>query len=73
MKKKGKENIHWTDYILEIMLTYNNKDVHSSTGQTLNEEKKNKNEYKSVMNVSMKAKKEKLPNNPIVFVNFIGL
>ena len=33
-EKKGKENIDWTDYILEIMLTYNNKDVHSSTGQT---------------------------------------
>ena len=59
-EKKGKENIDWTDYILEIMLTYNNKDVHSSTGQTPNEARKNKNEYKSVMNVSMKAKKEKI-------------
>ena len=59
-EKKGKENIDWTDYILEIMLTYNSKDVHSSTGQTPNEARKNKNEYKSVMNVSMKAKKEKL-------------
>ena len=24
-EKKGKDNIQWTDYILEIMLTYNNK------------------------------------------------
>ena len=58
-EKKGKENIQWTDYILEIMLTYNNKDIHSSTGQTPNEARKKKNEYKSVLNVSMKAKKER--------------
>ena len=38
-ENKGKEIIDWTDYILEIMLTYNNKDVHSSTGQTPNEER----------------------------------
>ena len=58
-EKKGKDNIQWTDYILEIMLTYNNKDVHSATGQTPNTRKK-KNEYKSVLNVSVKAKKEKM-------------
>ena len=59
-ENRGKQNIQWIDYILEIMLTYNNKDVHSATGQTPNEARKKKNEYKSVMNVSMKAKKEKL-------------
>ena len=58
-EKKGKENIDWRDYILEIMLTYNNKDIHSSTGQTPNEARKKKNEYNSVVNISMKAKKEK--------------
>ena len=58
-EKKGKDNIQWTDYILEIMLTYNNKDIHSSTGQTPNEARKKKNEYTSVLNVSMKAKKER--------------
>ena len=58
-EKKGKENIDWRDYILEIMLTYNNKDIHSSTGQTPNEARKKKNEYKSVLNVSVKAKKER--------------
>ena len=58
-EKKEKDNIQWTDYILEIMLTYNNKDIHSSTGQTPNEARKKKNEYKSVLNVSMKAKKER--------------
>ena len=59
-ENKGKENIQWIDYILEIMLTYNNKDIHSSTGQTPNEARKKKNEYKSVVNISMKAKKEKI-------------
>ena len=41
------------------MLTYNNKDIHSSTGQTPNEARKKKNEYQSVMNISLKAKKER--------------
>ena len=59
-ENRGKQNIQWIDYILEIMLTYNNKDVHSATGQTPNEARKKQNEFKSVMNVSMKAKKEKL-------------
>ena len=58
-EKKGKENIDWTSYLLEIMLTYNNKDIHSSIGQTPNEARKKKNEYKSVLNVSMRAKKER--------------
>lgn len=58
-EKQGK-SVQWIDYIFEIMLTYNNKDVHSATGQTPNEARKKKNELKSVMNVSMKAKKEKL-------------
>ena len=59
-EKKGKDNIQWTDYILEIMLTYNNKDIHSAIGQTPNEARKKENEFKSVLNVSMKAKKEKI-------------
>ena len=59
-EKKGKKDIDWRDYILEIMLTYNNKDIHSSIGQTPNEARKKKNEYKSVLNVSVKAKKEKM-------------
>lgn len=39
-EKKGKENIQWTDYIFEIMITYNNKMVHSATGLTPKEAKK---------------------------------
>jgi transposase InsO family protein len=59
-ENRGKQHIQWIDYILEIMLTYNNKDVHSATGQTPNEARKKKNEFKSVMSVSMKAKKERI-------------
>ena len=33
-ERKGKENIQWTDYIFEIVLTYNNKDKHSTIGMT---------------------------------------
>ena len=59
-EKKGKNNIQWTDYILEIMLTYNNKDKHSATGMTPNEAKKEKNELRAKVNVASKAKKERL-------------
>ena len=59
-EKKGKDNIQWIDYILEIMLTYNNKDVHSVTGQTPNEARKEKNEFKSRLNVAVKARKQRL-------------
>ena len=34
-EKKGKQNIQWPDYILEILLTYNNQMKHSATGFTL--------------------------------------
>ena len=59
-EKKGKENIQWIDYLTEIMLTYNNKDIHSSIGQTPNEARKERNEFKSKLNVSVQAKKQRL-------------
>ena len=59
-EKKGKANIQWIDYITEIMLTYNNKDIHSATGLTPNEARKEKNEFKAKLNVSVKAKKERI-------------
>ena len=58
-EKKGKQNIQWTDYILEIILTYN-KDVHSATGLTPNEARKEKNAFKAKLNVSVKASKENM-------------
>ena len=59
-EKQGKQNIQWTDYILEIMLTYNNKEVHSAINMTPNEARKEKNELKAKMNVAMKAKRDRI-------------
>ena len=46
--KKGKENIQWTDYIFEILLTYNNRKKHSATGFTPKEARKHSNEFSEV-------------------------
>ena len=46
-QKKGKSNIQWTDYIFEILLTYNNKMKHSATGFTPKDARKPSNELKS--------------------------
>ena len=56
-EKQRKPNIQWIDYIPEVLLTYNNKDIHSSTGQKPYEARKKENELKSKINVSAKAKK----------------
>ena len=42
------------------MLTYNNKDVHSATGQTPCKARDKDNEFKSRLNIAMKAKKQRL-------------
>ena len=59
-EKKGREHIKWTDYNLEIMLTYNDKMKHSATGMTPKEARKDKNEFRAMLNVASKAKKEKI-------------
>ena len=41
-EKKGKENIQWKDYNLEILLTYNVKMVHSAIKMTPKEATKQK-------------------------------
>ena len=56
-EKKGKDNIQWTDYIFEIMITYNNKMVHSSTDLTPQEARKPENELKVKANIAMNATK----------------
>ena len=56
-EKKGKENIQWTDYIFEIMITYKNKMVHSATGLTPQEARKPENELKVKANIAMNATK----------------
>ena len=59
-EKNGKRNIQWTDYILEIMLTYNSKDVHSATGLTPSQARKDDNELKARVSVAMKAKRDRI-------------
>ena len=59
-EKKGKNNIQWTDYILEILLTYNNKLVGSITKMTPLEARKKNNEFEVKLNISMNARKNRL-------------
>ena len=59
-EKKGKANIQWVDYNLEIMLTYNDKMKHSATGMTPKEARKDKNKFRAMLNVASKAKKERI-------------
>ena len=58
-EKKGKQNIQWTDYILQIMLTYNDKMVHSSTKFTPNETRNKRNEYAVKLNLELRALKNR--------------
>ena len=59
-EKNKKAGIQWIDYIDEIMVTYNYKDVHSSIGQTPNKARDKDNEFKSRLKISMNAKKQRL-------------
>ena len=59
-EKAEKQNIQWTDYNLEIVLTYNDKMKHSATGMTPNQARKEKNEFRAMLNVASKAKKERI-------------
>ena len=58
-EKKGKENIQWIDYNLEILLTYNNKTVSSATKMTPLEARKKKNEFEVKLNISLQAKRNR--------------
>ena len=55
--EKEKNNIQWTDYIFEILLTYNNKLKHDSHGFTPADAAKRENSMDVKMNLEMKAKK----------------
>ena len=59
-EKKGKNNIQWTDYIFEILLTYNNKMKHSATGFTPKDARKPSNELKVKLHVNMNAKQNRV-------------
>ena len=54
-EKKGKKHIDWSDYIFEILLTYNNKMKHSTIGMTPVEARKKENEFNVKLNISAKA------------------
>ena len=54
-EKKGKENIQWIDYNLEILLTYNDKMVHSSIKMTPKEATKQKDNLKAKVNMTIQA------------------
>ena len=55
-EKKDKQDIDWRDYIVEILLTYNNKLKHTSTGFSPAQAKVKKNEFEVKLNISMKAR-----------------
>lgn len=59
LDKRIKPNMQWVDLIYPILLTYNNKLVHSSTGLTPNEARKPSNELEAYINIKMKAKQNR--------------
>ena len=56
LENDNESNVQWTKYIYPILLTYNNKMVHSSTGFTPNEARKPENELTVYLNMTVKAK-----------------
>ena len=58
-EKKGKQNMQWMDYNLEILLTYSNKMVSSVTTMTPLEARKNKNEFEVKLYISLQAKRNR--------------
>ena len=56
-ERKGKDNLQWHDYILQIVLTYNNKMKHSATGKTPVEASKKENELSVRMKIASQANK----------------
>ena len=53
----------WKDVLFEVLLTYNNKDVHNSTGLTPAEAKLDKNRLQTKMNLELhRISKRKDPN-----------
>ena len=56
-EKKGKENIQWIDYNLEILLTYNDKMIHSSIKMTPKQATKQKDNLKAKVNMTLQATK----------------
>ena len=63
--KKG-DAIQWSDYIFQIMLTYNNKNEHSSIEMTPNEATKPDKAIEAEINMKMKARRDRIYPNLVV-------
>ena len=59
-EKKGKSNIQWTDYIHEILLTYNNQMIHSATKFTPKEARKPSNQFAVRLNIASSGKRNRI-------------
>ena len=59
-ENRGRENIQWTDYNLEILLTYNNKMISSVTKFTPKDARLKQNELKVKLNISLHAKRSRI-------------
>jgi len=58
--KQGKDaDIQWTDYIFQIMLTYNNKNEHNAINMTPNEATKEDKHLDVKLNLELKAKRDR--------------
>ena len=57
IKKNSKKDIQWTDYIFQILLTYNNHLQHSSIGMTPKEALKSDNHLKAKLKMTSQANK----------------
>ena len=51
-----KDDKQWTDYIFEILLTYNNKLVHRTIGMTPDEARQKKNALEALINIFIHSK-----------------
>ena len=56
---KNKENNQWTDFVPEIVLTYEYKLKHDSNGFTPDEARQNQNSVDVKLNLEMKAKRNR--------------
>ena len=59
-EKKGKQNLQWIDYNLEILLTYNNKMVSSATGFAPVEVRKPENEFAVKLHLKLQSKRTRM-------------
>lgn len=58
-RTKDKTNVQWTDYIFEILLTYNDKIKHTTTGMTPDKALDDKNKREVWLNTFLKSKQDR--------------